>query len=94
VVRLTFSSPPKTCGLPFAKTHFSVPRRTREAQSTAFAMFSSGHFPQMLIFDFDYTIWPVWADTEISPPIKAEDGGQRIVDESVPILSATLRLES
>jgi magnesium-dependent phosphatase 1 len=36
--------------------------------------------PKLFIFDLDYTLWPFWVDTHVSPPLKALDGGQRVKD--------------
>ena len=40
-------------------------------------------FPKLVVFDLDYTLWPAWVDTHVSPPLKRGDGGKalnRVVD--------------
>jgi magnesium-dependent phosphatase 1 len=36
--------------------------------------------PQMFVFDLDYTLWPFWVDTHVSPPLKALDSGAKVRD--------------
>jgi len=36
--------------------------------------------PQLFAFDLDYTLWPFWVDTHVSPPIKSVDSGSRVKD--------------
>ena len=36
--------------------------------------------PKMIVFDLDYTLWPFWIDTHVSPPLKAKDNGAKSVD--------------
>ena len=36
--------------------------------------------PKMIVFDLDYTLWPFWVDTHVSPPVKAKDNGAKSVD--------------
>lgn len=39
--------------------------------------------PKMIVFDLDYTLWPFWVDTHVSPPLKAKDGGSKSLDRYV-----------
>ncbi|KAL4779304.1 acid phosphatase-domain-containing protein [Aspergillus varians] len=37
--------------------------------------------PKLIAFDLDYTLWPFWVDTHVTPPLKARDHNSRCTDK-------------
>ncbi|KAL8807607.1 MAG: hypothetical protein Q9182_000591 [Xanthomendoza sp. 2 TL-2023] len=36
--------------------------------------------PKIIAFDLDYTLWPFWVDTHVTPPLKPKDNNTKSVD--------------
>ncbi|KAF2460560.1 magnesium-dependent phosphatase-1 [Lineolata rhizophorae] len=36
--------------------------------------------PKLIVFDLDYTLWPFWVDTHVTPPLKAQESGRSVKD--------------
>ncbi|EEB07318.2 acid phosphatase [Schizosaccharomyces japonicus yFS275] len=40
---------------------------------------SSIVYPKCVVFDLDYTLWPLWIDTHVTPPFRADEKNSSIV---------------
>lgn len=63
------------------------PRPMRNATDTSSIDLESLEYPDAVVFDLDYTLWPCWCDTHLSPPIKRGTSDLQVEDRSGYVLS-------
>lgn len=59
----------------------------RNASDTSKINLDELEYPEAVVFDLDYTLWPCWCDTHLSPPIKRGTSDKQIEDRSGYVLT-------
>lgn len=59
-----------------------APPAERSARG-AYLWVMEAHWPRLVVFDLDYTLWPLWVDTHVDPPLKRTQHINQVVDRYV-----------
>ena len=57
--------------------------RAERSARVAYLCAMEARWPRLVVFDLDYTLWPLWVDTHVDPPLKRTQHINQVVDRYV-----------